>query len=528
MPAAAELQQHLAAARQAMTAGRFGPAEAAARRALALEPGHTAAHQTLVLALLQQGRLGEANDAIDLALQQAGERPELLALAGDARQMAGRLDEAEPFLCRALTLTPGNTVLRFQHAHLMLAQGRFDDALALFRQLARGHSYRDEALAGVAHCQERLGHIEDAQRNMDEALRHSRNPSAFILRTLADVASQSGQTGPAIERLRGRLGGAGLGRDQAGALHMSLGRLLDRSGAYREALEHFHQGNRLLAPDHDWRTLGGRYDALRQRFGPHSLPATPLVKTVSQRPIFIVGLPRSGTSLVERILSAHPEVAAGGELEDIHHINLRLGRRAGVPDPGPVELARLGTDALEQEVQGYLARLERISPDARHVTDKMPGNISYLGLIALLFPGARVIHCVRDPLDTCLSCYFQPFNRSNALAYTFDLEALAWTWTAQEGLMEHWKKVLQLPIMDLRYETLVRDFAQTARSLLDFCGLEWDTRVLSYHRTESHCTTASYEQVRQPVYTRSVGRWKHYAPWIGDLIRAFENTGYPD
>ena len=142
----------------------------------------------------------------------------------------------------------------------------------------------------------------------------------------------------------------------------------------------------------------------------------------------------------------------------------------------------------------------------------------YLGLISALFPGARIIHCVRNPLDTCLSCYFQPFNRSNSLAYTFDLEALAYTWQQQEKLMAHWKAVLPIPVMDMMYEEFIDDFDVMARSLLNFCGLGWDDSVLAFHRSDNNCYTASYAQVRKPLYKSSLNRWRNYATYIQPLI----------
>jgi hypothetical protein len=183
------------------------------------------------------------------------------------------------------------------------------------------------------------------------------------------------------------------------------------------------------------------------------------------------------------------------------------------PFPPRAELAELA--------EAYLARRSAVCGSARRVTDKMPTNFFYLGMIALLLPKARIIHCRRDPLDTCLSCYFTNFR--NRPAHACDLEDLGIYYRHYQRLMEHWQGVLPLEILEVRYEDLVEDLPAQTRRLLDFCGLPWDERCLRYYENQRPVQTSSVWQVRQPIYTTSIGRWRHYEKYLQPLLDALES-----
>ena len=519
--------QHLACARTAFKANRLAEAEAAARSAIGCKPEDPQAHLLLAATLVRQNRLGDANDTIDLALVSAGETPPLLAMASELRQIAGRLSEAGHFMERALALAPNNVHLRFQHAHLLLSQCQYTKAIAVFSALSAGNFFRSEAHAGLAHAWERLGDLDKASEQISLALEHGRQPSVGVLCSLADIASQTDAFPDAAGKLEQGLRSKNLTSHQLGELHFALGRLYDKAGNYDKAFEHIDRGNKLLAPVHDWTVLGRRCDALRDAYSRDSVRNMPRAANLSERPVFIVGFPRSGTSLVERLLAAHPDVHGAGELEHIHMLARSIARITNTADPHPEGLRILGHEKLNLVAEEYIAHLQRIGGDSRRITDKMPGNLMYLGLINALFPGARVIYCMRDPLDTCLSCYFQRFNQSNNLAYTFSLEALGYYWEKQQGLMQHWKSVLDIQMIEVEYETLVREFEPTARMLIDFCGLEWDDAILSYHQSTSNCVTASYQQVRRPIYSTSISRWRNYEQHLQPLVKRFGRLHQP-
>ena len=226
----------------------------------------------------------------------------------------------------------------------------------------------------------------------------------------------------------------------------------------------------------------------------------------SELPVFIVGMPRSGTSLVEQIAASHPDVFGAGELKDVGNIASSLS--FGQIQRGPIN------DAARKE----LDHLRNLGGSSLRMIDKMPANVEYLGLIAMLFPAARVIICRRDPRDTCLSCFFQHFEAGNL--YAFDLNHCGRHHLQTDRLIAHWLKVLPLRMLQVRYEGLVADLEEQSRRIISFLGLPWNPACLSFHQTERTVLTASDWQVRQPIYTRSVGRWRNYERHLGPLFKA--------
>jgi hypothetical protein len=237
--------------------------------------------------------------------------------------------------------------------------------------------------------------------------------------------------------------------------------------------------------------------------------------------MFIVGMPRSGTTLVEQILASHREVRAGGELEVMSKIVSDLPGLLGNPAPFPECLGGLTRRNIEQPARRYIAALAEIGQGAARVTDKLPHYFLSLGLIDLLLPSARVVHCIRDPRDTCLSNYFIQMNANHP--YTASLEHLGHYYRIYQRLMAHWRSVLRIRMHEVRYEELVSNPEEEIRRLLDFCGLAWDEGCLNFHENRRPVATPSYNQVRRPIYNQSVQRWRHYEAHLGPLLRALDS-----
>ena len=217
-------------------------------------------------------------------------------------------------------------------------------------------------------------------------------------------------------------------------------------------------------------------------------------------------MPRSGTSLVEQIAASHSRVFGAGELREIGELAIEFGRA-----PGAADVRRLA--------EAHLARLRALGGGAERVIDKMPDNVFKLGVIATMFRGARVIFCRRDPRDTCLSCYFQKFT-AGQLTFSYDLADCAMRYRETERLTEHWRRALPLRSIEVQYEALVGDLEGESRRLIEFLGLDWEPACLDFHRTQRIVTTASGWQVRQPLYDRSVARWRHYQRQLEPLYAA--------
>jgi hypothetical protein len=243
----------------------------------------------------------------------------------------------------------------------------------------------------------------------------------------------------------------------------------------------------------------------------------------SDRPIFILGMPRSGTTLTEQILASHPAVFAGGELSLIPEALNNYRYDQGIVMNEGVAVQLPVTTSLHERANYYLQKLgclPGIGNQAR-VTDKLPGNFYMMGQISSMFPNARIIHCRRDPIDNCISCYTTLF--SNGHEWTFDLKLLARAYRRYWEMMAHWRKVLPGRFLEVRYEEVVADTEGSAHRLLDWCGLDWDPKVLQFYETQRSVKTASVTQVRQPIYNSSVGRWKKWAPHIQPLLAELDD-----
>jgi hypothetical protein len=244
-----------------------------------------------------------------------------------------------------------------------------------------------------------------------------------------------------------------------------------------------------------------------------SQPAT----SDSELPVFIIGMPRAGSTLVEQILASHSKVVGAGELTDIEQMVPEMGRMLERCGRYPAGARHLTQTQLRGLADRYLHTLAQIGGPAQRVVDKMPENFLYLGTIAAMFPRARIIHCRRNPFDVCLSCYFQNFNR---IHFSWSLEDLGHYHREYERLMAHWRRVLPLQMLEVRYEDLIVRQQEVSREIVAFCGLEWEDSCLAFHANPRPVRTASALQVRRPIYARSMERWKKYAAHLEPLRRA--------
>jgi hypothetical protein len=304
-------------------------------------------------------------------------------------------------------------------------------------------------------------------------------------------------------------------------LHYGLAKVLDALGDYREAAEHLVEANRIAAAEQVKRGKGydpvahGRFvDRLLETFTAQLFEQAHGLGSESVRPIFVVGLPRSGTTLTEQILASHSQVFGAGELPLARESLLMF---ADGTDEGAAftALGRLDGDLVRRIAERHLQELRTIDADKPHVVDKMPDNYLYLGLLAALFPRAKFIHCRRDLRDVAVSCWMTNFQ---SVHWANDFDHIATRFAEYRRVMGHWQRVLPLPLLEIDYEETVADLEGVARRLVGFCELEWEPGCLAFHEGKRLVRTASVAQVRQPIYTRSVARWRHYEPALGELF----------
>jgi hypothetical protein len=291
------------------------------------------------------------------------------------------------------------------------------------------------------------------------------------------------------------------------ALH-ALGDALDELGEASRAFAAWKRANELRGLRFEASALAERVDELCLRFTRDTFASLPRASHRDQRPVFVVGAPRSGTSLVEQILSAHPRIACAGELDDVPRLASGLDVRS--------------QSELDRAAARYLAHLDALGPNALRVTDKLPHNAFHLGEIALLFPAARVIHVRRDPLDVGLSIYSRNFHATHD--YATDLAAIGTFLREYERAMAHWREHLPLRVLDVAYEQLVASPEEHMRRMLEFLGLDWDPALLRFHESKRAVNTASYAQVRRPLYRSSIGRAASYAAELAPLRAALAHA----
>ena len=488
------------------------------RQALRLQPQYAQAENGLASTLQAQGQYREALGHYDEALKLFPGYAEARFGRGSALMVLGESDAAIQNLQEAIRLNPEYSDAYITLASALMTRSRPDEAMACCEKALQINPDNADAVALTATIEQHAGDPQQALARLQPWIERGIDNTNLAV-AFAEVSKSLDRPGDAIELME-RL----LARDEAlpvtsqRNLHFNLGRLYDSTGQYEKAFEHYRKGNEARAMEFDAATHAREIDAIIEVFSKDFMASAVRASQRTEKPVFVVGMPRSGTSLVEQILASHPSVHGAGELPDLLQMVSRLPETLGTSEGYPRCVNALEQAQADALAAGYLQHLDSLAPDAARVIDKMPGNFRFLGLIELLFPDARVIHCVRDPLDTCLSCYFQDFSRTHA--YSYDLAGLADYYRDYRRLMAHWQEVLQIPVLEVRYEELIENQETVSRAMVDFCGLEWDDSCLRFHETERFVATASYDQVRRPLYKKSVARWKHYEKHLGPLIEA--------
>lgn len=403
---------------------------------------------------------------------------------------SGFTAEAYRVFVAAYELAPESPRVLNRVGDFLLERGHIEEALALFAMSAELGDVG--GLCGLVEVRERRGELEEALSIVDR-VPGALDVSLALRVVTARILGRIGRIDEAAALLSEGDTRSLPDRDAA-AVHYQLGELHHARGQTERAFAAWRRANSRRHLVFDRAAYESEIDEIVAAWSKKSFASRPRGSD-SERPVFIVGVPRSGTSLVEHILAAHPSVHGAGELADIN----ALYPATDTSDPEQVSRA----------ASTYLSRLSGLDRDAKRVIDKMPFNAMRLGFIAQLFPNARVIHCVRDPKDTALSIYGSNF--SDWHTYATDLTDIAGYIAGHERMMEHWQEVLPVPILEVEYETLIRTGEPMLRNLVDFVGLPWADAVAGFHASTRAVATASYAQVQRPLYTSSVGRARPYA-----------------
>lgn len=461
--------------------GNFPAALDSYNIATSLEPSHIPALCNKALTLIALHNPREASRQLEPLLQQYPKSTELQLVSAQALASAGLYEKAVTGYGRALQLSPDLPTARL----------------------------------GMATSLEKLGRKEEAYRAMHPLLEGS-EPPVNAITLYASICSKREDRQIALQKIEQALSRKGLSVLQQRELNYAAASLLDRLKQYDAAFEYARRANWTYYSSKITDNIKTYVSNIKKLYLEKRGTAISWSEPHAQRPVFVVGMPRSGTSLVEQILSQHPMVCGGGELPYIHEYAQCIGgaERSGTPYPAWIE--KLDCSRLNSMRADYRTHLVDIGQGHPLVTDKMPHNFLFLGLINILFPDATIIHCSRNPFDTCISCHFQYFGGSNHYAHT--LSTLGHHYAQYLRLMRFWRDTARIPVYDICYEDLVRHPATETRRLLEYCGLEWHEQCLRFYESSRPTRTASYDQTRRPLYTSSVGRWRHYVGHLDDLF----------
>jgi tetratricopeptide (TPR) repeat protein len=482
--------------------------------------------------------------------------PQILLRSAAALERAGRLAEAETAYLRVLGRWPDLPNTWYNLARVQRQAGRFEAALASYQQaldrgvpqpeevhLNRGVIYSDclrqdeaaerelqaalalnpnyvPALLNLANLREDFGKQVEASALYEKIL--ALQPGCYVaLARYAGLTKVAGPDDVLIARLRAAIADPAASSADRAELGFALGKALDSCGAWEAAFAAYAAANRDSrqsagrAVAYDRRAHERLIDELIAGFRPGQTTAAR--QSQSTRPVFICGMFRSGSTLAEQILSAHSRVAAGGELAFLPSlVRTELA-------PYPATMATVTPVQLDALATRYLELLASLFPRGDRVTDKRPDNFLHIGLIKRLFPDAKIVHTVRNPLDNCLSIYFLHLDHS--MSYALDLADIGHYYVQYRRLMAHWKGLYGADILDLDYDALVRAPRPAMEQLTAFCGLEWEEACLSFEQKAGAVKTASVWQVREPLYRRSSGRWHNYAPQLVPLQAYLREAG---
>ncbi|MCW6509146.1 tetratricopeptide repeat protein [Lichenifustis flavocetrariae] len=531
---------------------RFEEALGAFDAAIACQPGLAAAHNNRGNVLKAMRRTGAALASYDQALAISPTYVSALNNRGNALRDLGHLDRALASYDAALTLQPDYVDGHINRADVLIDVARFDEALAACDAAlaaspgyAEAHNMRGNVLKHLKRLPEALAAYDealalkptyaDAHANRGLLLTEIGRTAEGCVALETALVLEPGTAGffySLTQCKRMRQGDPLIGEMEARAthdtslstreridLHFGLGKAHADIGDPAAAFKHLLAGNRRQRTQirYDEVSTLNALARMRAAFTPTSLKVGSERGNGDRRPIFILGMPRSGSTLVEQILAGHPDVFAAGEIDDLRLSIRSLGPKGDRLLEAAEPLTSLSPEDWQQVGADYLARLDAVAPNAKRVSNKTPDNFRLVGLIRLMLPDARIIHTRRDPVDTCLSCFATRFTGHQP--FTYDLGELGRYYAAYRATMNHWRAILPADVMlDIDYEDVVDDLEGQSRRLLAHCGLEWTDRCLDFQHAIRPVLTASASQVRQPLYRQSVGRWHAYEAYLQPLL----------
>jgi tetratricopeptide (TPR) repeat protein len=498
--------------------GSMDEAIAHYRLALAINPDHQEAHTNLANTFYDQGDFEDAMAHYSRVLDLNPNHADIHNNLGVILKAQGRMDEAIAHYRHAIAINPGHAEAHNNLGNVFKGLDRLDDAIAQYRLAIAINADSADAHNNLSNLLKDQGMFDDAMAHYERAIAIRPDYAEAHFNRAEIKTFQQGDAD--LAALEGMAGRDDLPANKTTYVHFALAKALEDSGDYVRAFEQLRKGNDLKRRQINYderdcmrfsRRISAAFDAgLFDRFPEEGDP--------SSTPIFVLGMPRSGSTLIEQILASHPQIHAAGELVDLEMAVKSVLNTSSHPLSYPECAPDLDSDSWRRIGRQYLARLPVLANGKIRIVNKLPANFLHVGLIRLILPNARIIHTMRDPIDTCVSCYSKLF--ASGQYFSYDLGELGRFYRCYTELMSHWRSVLPPGFMlDVSYEEVVDDLEGQARRLIDYCGLPWDDRCLTFHRTSRAVKTASAVQVRKPLFRSSLQRWRKYEADIAPLLR---------
>ncbi len=501
--------------------GRYEEAEHLYRRVLRHNPRNVDALRLLALIAARAERADEAEGLLEKAIALAPDFIAAIIDLGRLRKEQDRYGEALECFDRAIAADPGNAPAHYLRGATLAPASFTVEAIDAYQKCLALRPGHIGALLGLGHVLKAVGRYQEAIDSYAACIREAPD-SGETYWSLANLKTYRFDDATVAEMER-RVAGSGLSASSEVNFLFALGKAYEDRGDYERAWHYYRTGNdkQRAQVAYDPVQTEVMNDRLLRVFTAEFLQSRAGVGLADPAPIFIVGLPRSGSTLLEQILASHSQVEGTSELPYLGRVATWLNRNRAdginypeaVRELAPAHFERLGRDYLEQ------ARMHRRSGAPRFI-DKMPNNFPSIGLLSLILPQAKVIDARRHPLDACLSCYRQLFAKGQT--FTYDLTEIGEYWLQYQRMMDHWAEVLPGRVLTVQYEEVVGDFEAQVRRLLEFCGLPFEEACLRFYESDRPVRTPSSEQVRQPIYDRSVGHWRHYAAQLDELVAVIE------
>lgn len=519
----------------------FDSAEESFNTALSLNSAHSDANIGAARICIKKSKSSEAEKRLLRVLEQYPENEESLFQLGQIKLKANDFEKASALFEKLLKINPKHTSALYSNAHVAKAQGYIEKAIVLLKKIvALDAKYpavylelgdlliisslfkeavetfkkhlklkkeSPAATAGIAAALNGLGEYDNAHKYLKPFLeKNVLHPG--IAKAYVKICRKINLCEDAIKYMEQVINMPDIENHNKISMHYLMAKIHDEESQFEQAFVHCKKANELRPDNYSAIEYNAMIRAIINVFMQRSLSSLPRANIETHKPIFIIGMPRSGTSLVEQILSCHGDVFAAGELRTISDEIKKLGSNLRYPQC----VNEITQEMLKSAANNYISHIENIASGEIRVTDKMPHNFLYLGIISLMFPNAKIIHCMRDPRDICLSIYFQNFHSSHS--YATRLENIVQHYKDYETLMNFWKSVLDVKILNVQYENLVKNQEDVSKKIVEYIDLPWDEKCLDFYKQDRAVVTSSQNQVNKKMYTSSIEKWKNYNSFL--------------